>query len=76
MNQKNGKESLEDFITRSQNDSLKRIHDYMIYVERASQSGSNNSGLSISDLGSKISVEEGKLQILQHVSFLIDDSRA
>lgn len=75
MNQKNGKESIQDFVTRSQNDSLKKIHDYMTYVGRASQS-SSDSGLSISDLGSKISVEEGKLEILRHVSFLIDDNRS
>lgn len=74
MNQKNGKESIQDFVARSQNDSLKKIHDYMTYVRRASQS-SSDSGLHISDLGSKISVEEGKLEILSHVSFLIDDNR-
>lgn len=74
MNQKNGKESIQDFVTRSQNDSLTKIRDYLSYVARATKS-SSDSGLSISDLGSKISTEEGKLEILRHVSFLIDDNR-
>ena len=74
MTQKNGKESLEDFVKRNQDDALTKISNYNRYVQRALQDGS--SGLTVADLGSKISNEEGRLDILRSVAYLIDDKRA
>lgn len=74
MTQKNGKESLEDFVKRSQDDSLKKIHDLMRHTDQAMKS-SHDSGLTLASFGSQISTEEGKLEILRMVDYLIDDKK-
>ncbi len=75
MPQKNGKESLEDFVKRSQDDALTKISNYNKHVNLA-LNGAGGNGLTLADVGSKISTEEGKLEILRHLDYLIDDSRA
>ncbi len=70
MPQKNGKESLDDFVERSVKESRETIKGLIEH------SRSNHArGLTLADAGSKISTEEGKLQILQVLSYLIDDTR-
>ncbi len=70
MSQKNGKESLDHFVDRSVKESRETIKGLI----KHSQSSHAN-GLTLADAGSKISTEEGKLQILQVLSYLIDDTR-
>ncbi len=70
MPQKNGKESLDHFVDRSVKESRETIKGLI----KHSQSSHAN-GLTLADAGSKISTEEGKLQILQVLSYLIDDTR-
>ncbi len=74
MTQKNGKESLEDFVKRAQDDALTKISNYNKHATLALAQG--NSGLTVADIGSKISTEEGKLEIIRVLSYLIDDKRA
>ena len=74
MKQKNGKESVLDFVIRTQNDALTRISELNKFIHRTTDGG-GDSGLSIADMGSKISKEEGKLEILRVLSYLIDDKR-
>ncbi len=75
MTQKNGKESLTDFVKRSQDDSLRKIHDLMKHTDTALKSA-HDSGLTVASFGSQISTEEGKLEILRHLDYLLDDKRA
>lgn len=74
MTQKNGKESLEDFVKRAQDDALTKISNFNKHAELALKQGS--SGLTVADIGSKLSTEEGKLEILRVLDYLIDDKRA
>jgi len=74
MTQKNGKESLEDFVKRAQDDSLKKIHDLMRHSDQAMKSA-HDTGLTLASFGSQISTEEGKLEILRMVDYLIDDKK-
>ena len=71
MPQKNGKESLDDFVERSVKQSRDTIK---LLIEHSKSSYAN--GLTLADAGAKISTEEGKLEILQVLDYLIDDSRA
>jgi hypothetical protein len=75
MTQKNGKESIQDYIKRAQNDALGTISDLNRHVTSALQ-GAHGNGLTISDFGSKISSEEGKLEILRMIDYLTDDKVA
>ncbi len=75
MTQKNGKESLEDFVKRTQDDALTRIGELNQHIASTSRGG-GDSGLTIADMGSKISKEEGKLEIIRVLDYLIDDKRA
>ncbi len=70
MTQENGKETLEDFVKRSQDDALTRIGEINRHIDSALKGG-GDSGLTIADMGSKISTEEVKLEILRSVAFLI-----
>ena len=70
MPQKNGKESLNDFVEREVEASRVTIKALIVHSQ-----SSHASGLTLADAGSKISTEEGKLKILQHLSYLIDDTR-
>ncbi len=74
MTQKNGKESIRDFLMRAENDAITKISDYNKYITQSLQ-GAGGNGLSIADMGSKISLEEGKLEILRVLDYLTDDSR-
>ena len=71
MTQENGKETLEDFVKRSQDDALTKISNFNKHVDLALKQGGLDSGLTVADTGSKISREEGKLEILRSVAFLI-----
>jgi len=70
MVQKNGKESLDHFVARSVQESKETIK---ALIEHSKSSFAN--GLSLADVGAKISTEEGKLQILRMVDYLIDDKK-
>ncbi len=68
MPQKNGKESLNDFVEREVKASREMIQGLILHSQ-----SNHASGLTLADAGAKISTEEGKLKILQHLSYLIDD---
>ncbi len=70
MPQKNGKESLDHFVEREVKASRETIKGLIQHSQ-----SSHSNGLTLADAGSKISTEEGKLQILQVLSYLIDDTR-
>lgn len=66
MTQENGKETLEDFVERSVKESKDTIKGL---IEHSQSSHAN--GLTLADVGAKISTEEGKLEILRSVGYLI-----
>lgn len=68
--QENGKETLEDFVERSQKESLDLIRSLSGFAEGEAR-GDNPSGFALSDLGLKIAIEKGKLEILRSVGYLI-----
>jgi len=70
MPQKNGKESLDHFVEREVKASRETIKSLIQHSQ-----SSHANGLTLADAGSKISTEEGKLQILQVLSYLISDDR-
>ena len=67
MNQINGKESLEDFVERSVKESKDTIKGLLLHSQ-----SSHANGLTLADVGAKISKEEGKLEIIQSIRFLIE----
>ena len=71
MKQKNTTESLNHFIERSQADALKRIEELTEFLQNQ-----RFDGLGFADFGAKIAKEEGKLEVLQHVAFLIEQHEA
>jgi len=70
MPQKNGKESLDHFVEREVKESRETIKGLIQHSQ-----SSHADGLTLADAGAKISTEEGKLKILQVLSYLIDDTR-
>ena len=70
MPQKNGKESLDHFVEREVKESRETIKGLLLHSQ-----SSHAGGLTLADAGAKISTEEGKLKILQVLSYLIDDTR-
>jgi len=65
MTQENGKETLEDFVERSVKESKDTIKSLLL------RTNPNAGGLTLADAGAKISTEEGKLEILRSVAYLI-----
>ncbi len=70
MPQKNGKESLDHFVEREVKASRETIKGLIQHSQ-----SSHANGLTLADAGSKISTEEGKLEILRMVDYLIDDKK-
>ena len=64
---KRNTESLSEFVKRSQvesNETIERLTGFL--------KNQRFDGLGFADFGAKIALEEGKLSVLQHVAFLIE----
>ena len=59
-------ESLSDFLKRSQNEALARKSELLGFVKQTGE------GLSVADLGAKISFLEGRLEVLRDVGFALE----
>ncbi len=64
-------ETIEEFVKRTQDESVKLIASLSGFAEGEARRG-NPSGMSLADLGLKIATEQGKLEVLQHVEWLIN----
>ena len=71
MKQKNTVESLSQFVKRSQAESNETIERLTGFLKTQ-----RFDGLGFADFGAKIALEEGKLNVLQHVAWLIEHEAA
>ena len=64
---KRNTESLSKFTERSRVEALNKIEQLTEFLQNQ-----RFDGLGFADFGAKIAKEEGKLEVLQHVAFLIE----
>lgn len=67
---KRNTESLSKFTERSRVEALNKIEQLTEFLQNQ-----RFDGLGFADFGAKIAKEEGKLEVLQHVAFLIEQHR-
>ena len=68
---KRNTESLTKFVERSRVEALNKIKQLTGFLQNQ-----KFDGLGFADFGAKIAFEEGKLEVLQHAAFLIEQHEA
>jgi len=69
MTQNTLEEELEAYLKRAQSESLARVKDLAHFTR--SEASSRTDGFSLSDLGTKITFEQGKQEVLQYLGYLL-----